>query len=67
MGWTFSSVRLSNILKHINPQEGDGTFFSDLAGYKPCRNEIYAVQRNYLDVMDLKYYYPNEFEQELLD
>ena len=38
-----------------------------MAGYKPCRSEVYSVQRNYLNVLDLKYYYPNEFEEELLE
>lgn len=67
ISWTYSSVRMSNIISHIKPEDAEGTYISDMAGYKPCRSEVYSVQRNYLDVLDLKYYYPNEFEEELIE
>ena len=66
-GWTYSSVRMENILKFILPSNQQSNFFSDAAGYKPSRMGIYSASRNYLDIMNLKYYMPNEFEEDLIN
>ena len=43
----------------INNGKGS-TRFADYAGYKSPNNNIYSVQENYLDVLDLKYYMADE-------
>lgn len=38
------------------------SFFSDLAGYKSFKCDIYAVQENFLEITNKKYYMLNEIE-----
>jgi len=57
--WTYAAPSLKYVLRKIN-NGGGSTRFADYAGYKSSRNNIYSVQENYLEVLDLKYYMPNE-------
>lgn len=57
--WTYAAPSLKYVLRKIN-NGGGSTRFADYAGYKSSSNNIYSVQENYLEVLDLKYYMPNE-------
>ena len=51
------------------PQHGrtDGTFFSDISGYKQVKTNIYSIQQNFLNSTNLRYYLPNEIDHSVLD
>jgi len=51
----------------VDPSGNEGTVFSDFTGYKTVNTNIHAIQRNFLEVTKLKYYIPNEIEQEVID
>jgi hypothetical protein len=61
--WTYTSTSLKYILRKINDGSKDDTTFSDMTGYKTVNSNVHAIQRNYLQVTDLKYYMPNELDQ----
>jgi hypothetical protein len=43
------------------------TMFADMSGFKQFDVNLYAVEENYLNVTDTKFYMPNEIEQALID
>ena len=52
------------VLSKISPNGHEHTWFSDYSGYKSSGNNLYSIQENYLDVLDLSYYMPNELNSE---
>lgn len=65
--WTYASNSLKYIFAKIKPEDKENTLFSDMCGYKELNTNIHSIQENYLSVVNLKYYLPNEIEKELLD
>ena len=49
------------ILQGVNNKRDDTTF-SDMTGYKTVTTNLYSISRNFLEVMNLNYYMPNELD-----
>ena len=65
--WTYASNSLKYIFAKIKPEDKENTLFSDMSGYKELNTNIHSLQENYLDVVNLKYFLPNEIEQEFIE
>lgn len=65
MDWTYASPSLKRTLGRIKAGgESTSTRFTDASGYKDVSANFYAIQDNYLDVVDVKYYIPTEISED---
>ena len=55
------------MLNKFAPADKRETFFSDFAGYKQVKTNIYAIQENFLEITKSKFYMPTEIEPGLVD
>jgi len=65
LDFTFASPSLRRFLNKISvDSSGAQTYFSDATGYKQLRANFYAVEENYLDATNQKYYIPTEISKD---
>ena len=57
--WTFVSQDLQYLLKYLT-EEKYTTIMSGYAGFKELTSQIYSVQENFLEAVDLNYLIPQE-------
>mmetsp|Transcript_2325 Transcript_2325/g.3973 ORF Transcript_2325/g.3973 Transcript_2325/m.3973 type:complete len:755 (-) Transcript_2325:38-2302(-) len=63
--WTYVSFHLNDLLHKIKPRGASKVKISDYSGYKSIKSNAFSVQRNFLQTLDLTYYFPRELESDL--
>lgn len=65
--YSFVSPSFGDLFKQVTSGYGNSlnTYISTACGYNQAKTDIYAVQENYLNVIDLEYYMPSEIESGL--
>lgn len=66
LSWTFASPSLKYILRGVNPNKKENVKFSDMTGFKEVNTNLHAIQPNFLDTVNLKYYLPTELQDDII-